>query len=192
MRAFFCLPVDPSLADRLAGLSREARARISTRASWVPRENFHVTVRFLGEIDPMMTVDLESACAGVTRSIPPFHLSIDRTGAFPNAQRPRVLWAGGDAPEAFQALTNRLEGPLEELGFGRSRPEAIAHITLARLKGQPDPGIAATLAALSEIPSWTLAVDQLVLMESRLSPRGAQYTPLFTLPFTGGDGDGRV
>lgn len=192
MRTFFCLPVDPMLAERLAGLSREARARISTRASWVPRDNFHVTVRFLGEIDPMLTVDLESACAEVARKIPAFDLSIDRTGAFPTADRARVLWAGGDAPEPFRALTQRLEGSLERLGFGRSRPETLAHITLARLKGRADPGIAATIGALSEIPRWTLRADRLVLMESRLTPRGAEYTPLFTLPFTGGDRDVRV
>ncbi len=192
MRTFLCLPIDRSLAERLAALSREARSRIATHASWVACGNFHVTIRFLGEIDPMLTVDLEAACKAVTRTIPAFDLLIDRVGAFPAADRPRVLWAGGEAPPSFCALVARLETALRALGFAGSRPETIAHITLARLKGRSDPGIVGTIAALSQIPDWTLVGDRLVLMESRLTPRGAVYAPLVTLPFTGGDGDGRL
>jgi RNA 2',3'-cyclic 3'-phosphodiesterase len=192
MRTFLCLPVDEAISDRLAALSQKARERVSTRASWVAPENFHVTVRFLGEIDPMLTLELEAACKRVVREIPHFDLRIDRVGAFPAADRPRVLWAGGAAPDGFAALTERLEAALQSLGFGRSRPETVAHITLARLKGRPDRGIAETIAALSEIPDWTLSVGRLVLMESRLTPRGAVYTPLFSLPLRGGSGDGMV
>lgn len=192
MRTFLCLPVDAAISEHLAALSREARRRISTRASWVVPENFHVTVRFLGEIDPMLTVDLEAVCKTVARDVPRFDVRIDRVGAFPAAERPRVLWAGGPAPDAFGVLTKRLETALQALGFGRSRPETVAHITLARLKGRPEDGIAQTIAALSEIPDWTLPVDRLVLMESRLTPQGAVYAPLFTLSFRGGSGDGPV
>jgi 2'-5' RNA ligase len=190
MRTFLCIPIDRSLRTILDELSRRARRLIPVRASWVKPENFHVTVRFLGEIDPMLTIDLERACKTVTRDTTPFDLSIDRVGAFPTPDRPRVLWAGGDAPPSFTALLTSLDRELAELGFSGGRPETVAHITLARIKGRTDPEIAQTIRGLADSPDWTLRADRLVLMESRLTAQGAIYTPLLTLPFSGRKADG--
>jgi 2'-5' RNA ligase len=182
MRTFLCIPVNSSLKAKLDELSQQARQRIQVSTSWVRPENFHVTVRFLGEIDPMLTIDLEQSCKAVTRDITPFNLPIDRVGAFPTPSRPRVLWAGGEAPSSFRDLLSSLDRELTTIGFPSDRPETIAHITLARIKGRPDPGIAQTIRSLADLPDWTLRADRLVLMESRLTAQGAIYTPLFTLP----------
>jgi 2'-5' RNA ligase len=185
MRTFLCIPIDSSLKAKLDELSQQARQRIQMSASWVRPENFHVTVRFLGEIDPMLTIDLERACKVVVRGMTPFDLPIDRVGAFPTPSRPRVLWAGGAAPASFCDLLSSLDRELKTLGFPSGRPETIAHITLARIKGRPDLGIAQTIRSLADLPDWMLRADRLVLMESRLTAQGAIYTPLFTLPLGG-------
>ncbi len=182
MRTFLCIPIDSSLKAKLDELSQQARQRIPVRASWVRPANFHVTVRFLGEIDPMLTIDLEQSCRVVTRDMTPFDLAIDRVGAFPTPSRPRVLWAGGEAPSSFRDLLSSLDRELTALGLPSGRPETIAHITLARIKGRTDPEIAQTIRSLADFPDWMLRSDRLVLMESRLTAQGAIYTPLFTLP----------
>ncbi len=189
MRTFLCIPIDSSLRAKLDELSQQARQRIPVRASWVRPENFHVTVRFLGEIDPMLTIDLEQSCRVATRDMTPFDLSIDRVGAFPSPSRPRVLWAGGKAPSSFCDLLSSLDHKLTTLGFPSGRPETVAHITLARIKGRTDPEIAQTIRSLADLPEWMLRADRLVLMESRLTAQGAIYTPLFTLPLGGGRDD---
>ncbi len=185
MRTFLCIPIDSSLKAKLDELSQQAQQRIPVRASWVRPENFHVTVRFLGEIDPMLTIDLEQSCNAVTRDITPFNLPIDRVGAFPAPSRPRVLWVGGEAPSSFRDLLSSLDRELTALGFPSGRPETIAHITLARIKGRTDPEIAQTIRSLADLPDWILRADRLVLMESRLTAQGAIYSPLFTLPLGG-------
>ena len=185
MRTFLCIPIDSSLKAKLDELSQQARQRIPVRASWVRPENFHVTVRFLGEVDPMLTIDLEQSCGVVTRDMTPFDLPIDRVGAFPTPFRPRVLWAGGEAPSSFRDLLSPLDRELTALGFPGGRPETIAHITLARIKGRTEPEIAQTIRFLADLPDWMLRADRLVLMESRLTAQGAIYTPLFTLPLGG-------
>lgn len=186
MRAFFCLPSNPELNDRLASVVVDLRARIRTRVSWVAKGNYHVTVRFLGEIDPMLALDLERMVRPLAGEIPPFDLAIDRVGTFPSPARARVIWAGGKAPVEFTTLVAQVNEGLEKLGFPPARKDPIAHITLGRVKGKPDPALAKLLSAVRETPNWVLRVDRIVLMESRLTPRGPVYNPLFTIPLSGG------
>jgi len=187
MRTFLCLPIDPSLRKAIAELSAKLQPLIHTRASWVQSENLHVTVRFLGEIDPMLTVRLEQLCRPIARQTATFDLAIDRLGAFPSPQRARVLWAGGEAPSEFAALVSSINKGLAQLGFPEERRKPVAHVTLARVKGRADPSIERAIRTLNNRPEWTLRVNRLVLMESHLSSHGAFYNPLFTVAL--GDGD---
>jgi len=192
MRTFLCLPIDEALRERLSALGRNLRERVHVRASWVRPENYHVTVRFLGEIDPMLTIPLRDACDIVAARIPPFGLRIDRLGAFPSAERARVLWAGGDGPPPFRALVSSVEDELTTLGFERGREAAVSHVTVARIKGRPDGSIREAFDALRDVPEWVLRVERLALMESELTPYGARYNPLFSLPLRGVDRDAAV
>jgi len=187
MRTFLCIPVDPNIRDQIASVAGELGVYVDTRASWVRPENYHVTVRFLGEIDPLLTVDLKGTCQTVTSQIASFDIPLDRVGGFPSLDNPRVLWAGGKAPDPFLNLLALLDSDLSQLGFPRGRPESIAHITLARIKGRVHTPLSQAIEQISQ-PAWTLHADRLVLMESRLTPRGAVYSPLFTLPFAGSKG----
>ena len=185
MRAFFCLTTDKVLNRDLAAVVQQLRARIHTRVAWVPAHNFHVTVRFLGEIEPMLTVDLERMLRSITVDISPFNLVIDRLGAFPNVERARVIWAGGEAPPEFRGLVDRMNHGLATLGFPPDRKESIAHITLGRVKGRPDHTLSQVLAAFPNIAAHTLHVERVTLMESILTARGAEYNPLFSVPLKG-------
>ena len=182
MRTFLCIPIEDDLRNHISSVAEDLRERINARASWVQRENYHVTVRFLGEIDPMLTVDLKEACREVTAQIPSFDISMDRIGGFPNLDNPRVLWVGGEGPARFRNLLSELDDGLTQLGFTRARVESLAHITIARIKGRLHAPLAGAIEQITP-PSWRLRAERLVLMESRLTPRGAIYSPLFTLPF---------
>jgi len=182
MRTFLCLPLDSSLREAIAKLSVQLQQMVHTRASWVQSENLHVTVRFLGEIDPMLTLKLEQFCRTITKQTASFDLSIDRLGAFPSPQRARVLWAGGEAPSEFATLVSAINEGLMQLGFPKERKKPVAHVTLARIKGRADQSIERAIRSLVDQLGWTLRVNQLVLMESHLTSHGALYNPLFTLP----------
>ncbi len=186
MRAFFCLPSDEQLSGTLAAISADLRARMRMRVSWVAEGNFHVTVRFLGEIEPMLTVELERMARRIAGEVPPFDLAIDRLGAFPAPERARVIWAGGTAPSEFTKLVAMVNRGLAEFGFPPDRKDAVAHITLGRVKERPDPGVPQALSELERGLNSILHVDRLVLMESVLTPRGAVYNPLFSVRLTGG------
>lgn len=186
MRTFLCIPIDRGHRDKIAELSQELRSHIDTYASWVPPENYHITVRFLGDIAPMLTVDLERACREIAVGTPPFCVPIDRVGAFPSLDRPRVMWVGGEAPKEFRKLITQIDDALAAFGFPRGREETLSHITLARIKGRMRPSVDASMAGRGRTLAWKLRADRLVLMESTLTSKGAVYSPLFTLSFAGG------
>jgi len=150
------------------------------RASWVSQQNYHVTLRFLGDIDPMLTVDLRALADDVADTVSPFECVLDRVGTFPQPERARVLWIGGDAPDGFGRLADELSRGLGELGFGRVRRESVVHVTIARVKGRPDPALADVIGRTNPSAPLRMTADRLVLMESLLTPQGAVYTPLFT------------
>jgi RNA 2',3'-cyclic 3'-phosphodiesterase len=185
MRTFLCIPIDRGHRDKIAELSQELRSQIDTHASWVAPENYHITVRFLGDIAPMLTVDLERACREITVGTPAFSVPIDRVGAFPSLDQPRVVWVGGEAVPPFRRLLSKIGDALIPLGFPQSREETFAHVTLARIKGRIRPSFDASMAGLGRKIAWNLRADRLVLMESKLTSRGAVYYPLFTLPLAG-------
>jgi 2'-5' RNA ligase len=179
MRAFFCLPLPSVVREQIARAASSLRKEVSVAATWVAAENYHVTLRFLGEIDPMDTVPLERLTERISERIDPFLLSLNRLGAFPSAERARVLWVGGESPEAFVHLARDLNGGLAELGFDVERKPAVAHVTIARLKSLPPVGLATLLADKGRIARQQVTAERIVLMESRLGPRGATYLPLF-------------
>jgi len=189
MRAFFCIPIKPDTASSIGRIARDVRERSGMRASWVRAQNYHVTLRFLGEIDPLLTVELERIGRRAAERIEPFPLSLDRLGAFPSPESARVLWIGGDAPPAFHGLASSLRHELGRLGFPAERDAAVAHVTLARIKGRPDPDLPRLLDECRPARGLPVSADRLILMESVLMPDGPAYTPLFAVRLAGAKTD---
>ncbi len=185
MRAFLCIPVASDQRCVLARIARDLRARTSMRARWVAEENYHLTLRFLGEIDPRIPVELDARVRAVMEDTSPFTCRIDCVGAFPRADRARVLWAGGDSPLELRRLHGRLDQELVDLGFSSERVDRQTHITLARLKDRPDARLAELLSERVPDPPLNLPVDRVLMMQSRLTPHGPHYHLLYSWP-TGG------
>jgi 2'-5' RNA ligase len=141
-------------------------------------------VKFLGRIDeghvPAAIKALHTAAAGHH----PFDLEIASLGAFPSPTRPRVLWAGvaeGEAPLA--ALAAAVDDALAPLGFQRETRAFTAHVTLARVREpRRTPALAEALGAAASRRFGRVTIDHVALMRSDLSPRGARYTALSTVP----------
>jgi len=190
MRAFFCIPLQPVVATSIDRIARDIRDATRMRARWVRRENYHITLRFLGEIDPLMTVELERIARRVTGRLEPFTVILDGLGCFPSVDRARVLWIGGEPPPAFYGLVSSLHHELRKLGFPMERRETGAHVTLARLRGRADPKLGRVLDDVPRPSKLGALADRIVLMESILGPAGPTYTALCTTRFRGRESDG--
>jgi len=180
MRAFFCIPIANQLQRTILEIAEHLRSQTKMRTSWVPKHNYHITLRFLGDIDPGLSVDLDELCRDVCNKFEPFECMMDQVGAFPNVDRARVIWVGGEAPPSFRRLSQTLSERLIDLGFPEARNESLVHVTLARIKNRPDPALPGLVSELNPIAPLKMTVDRVMLMESMLKPQGVEYSPVFT------------
>ncbi len=190
MRAFFCIPLETDIAMSIDRIAKGVRDATRMRASWVRAENYHVTLRFLGEIDPLLTIELEPISRRVAERLQPFTLTLDRLGCFPSVERARVLWIGGEASPVFHGLASSLQHELRKVDFPPERKPTVAHVTLARIQGRPDPELPRILGNLHPTSRLEVCADRIALMESVLTPAGAIHTPLLTARFRGKESDG--
>lgn len=177
--------LDAATRAAVASAAAELRARAGDLAvSWVAPDNFHVTVKFLGGVDagkvPAFVTALESA-AGRYR---PFTLAISGLGAYPSTTRPRVLWAGITAgSEALAALAGDVDEALAMLGIERETRAFSGHVTIGRVRDPGrSPALTKALTAGAARSFGEVPVAAIALMRSQLSPRGARYTALATVP----------
>jgi RNA 2',3'-cyclic 3'-phosphodiesterase len=159
--------------ERLRPLARDV--------AWVGRDNFHLTLKFLGGVEPGRLDAITAALAEVGRAHRPFELGVSDLGAFPSRSRPRVLWAGVDeGAAAAAALAVDVDHALSSLGFEREGRAFSAHVTLGRVRSpRPDRRLA---EALHGDAYGGQRVEHVSLVRSELSPRGARYTELAALP----------
>lgn len=155
------------------------------RLRWVNRQQLHITLKFLGERSPELTVKVLDALSSITFN--PFDIELDRAGVFPNMRSPRVLWLGcgrssenplsGGAKE-LAALAARVDEALSKIGIEREVRPFKAHMTLARCNGEPLPD--ALEKALADVPKFSWTCSSMSLMRSVLTPRGPIYTEMTT------------
>jgi RNA 2',3'-cyclic 3'-phosphodiesterase len=185
VRVFIAVPLPADLKARLVSLQQEFR-RLQLEATWVRESGFHLTLKFLGEVDSSLIEPITSCMTTVAQHHQPFSLTVSRVGSFPHASNPRVLWVGvQDVTGTLGHIQQRLDARLSQLGFSfESRPFA-PHLTLARIKRVPrrDEFLGA-LKAHGESVWGQLAVDHMELVESQLQRTGARYAIVNTVHFS--------
>jgi 2'-5' RNA ligase len=167
------------------------RLRAGVRGvSWVAPDNLHVTLKFLGAVEPGRLGRVAEVLADLAAGAAPFDLGLRGLGAFPAPTRPRVIWVGvAPGGPALAELAERVDDALGALAFTREERPFAAHVTLGRVR-QPrrDPAAAAALGAGAERDFGGFRVERLALMRSDLSPKGARYTALGSWPLGRGAG----
>ena len=180
LRTFIAVDIGKAIRDR-AVLLQESLARIAPEVKWVERENLHVTLLFLGEVDDRAVPAVCRAISEVTQQHSAFPMSIEGVGCFPNMRRPRVLWIGvGAGTQELCALHDSLEPPLLDLGcYRREERRYTPHITLGRVRSErPADQLGPTLAQQAGWHGGEINVREILVMSSELTPRGPIYTVL--------------
>jgi 2'-5' RNA ligase len=181
LRLFIAVDVPERVKDALA-TTIEPVGQSLPGARWTRPEGWHVTLKFLGSTRPQVVPDVEAAVRQAAGAARAFDTRLATVGAFPSANRARVLWAGlEDAGARFGTLVTHLDDLLSDVVAPETRT-FTPHLTLARI--DPPARLDADLLAL-DVASEAFPVDRLILYRSHLSPRGATYEPLVTAPFAG-------
>lgn len=153
---------------------------------WVPLDNVHLTLKFLGDVSPDNLARLADALKGEAQNHEVFSITVGGLGAFPNPRRARVLWIGLEAPVALKALMQGVETVSTLLGYSPEDRPFSPHLTIARVgQNVSATGIQTIRTAIEGTNIGTLGtinINALHIYKSDLLRGGSVYTNLYTLP----------
>jgi 2'-5' RNA ligase len=192
VRVFVALDIPEEVRAALGKLIARLRP-VCRAARWVRIEGVHLTLKFIGEVQPEK---IEPIKASLARIRFPNHIGLKfrNVGFFPNERRPHVFWAGIDAGPELGALAAAVEASLEPHGIAKEQRAFSPHLTLARLEPRRGPnagspfGLDALIKAISEAgpPEFGAGIaNEFHLYQSILKSGAAEYTRLATFRFTG-------
>ena len=181
IRAFIAVELPSGLKNELAELETQLKKASPPVVKWVDPNSIHVTLKFLGEIFEAGIDELMLAIEESSQGILPFQLEVRGVGAFPNLERPQVLWTGVKGElEKIAQLQKRIESNTEQLGFPRESRAFSPHLTLGRVRDEAGPNERRRLGKLLADTTFTalhnIDVDAVNLMKSQLTPGGAIYS----------------
>lgn len=173
-RLFTGIEVPAEIADRLALLRGGLPG-----ARWIDRENYHLTLRFVGDIDMHVADEIVDALGRVSRE--PFPLRIEGIGSL-GTKKPHAIVAMIAASRALAELQAEHERIMQRIGFPPEQRKYTPHITLARLRGATSRDIADYLSLRGGFVTPAFEVDRFVLFSSRNSIGGGPYVAEETYP----------
>ncbi len=171
MRLFVALDLPFALRQQLALLA----GRGIPGARWVPAENYHLTLRFIGEIQAWQAEEIDHALAGLRA--PGFALTLAGVGTFSKGGRSTQLWAGVERCPPLDHLRAKIETTLQRAGLPPERRRFAPHVTLARLDNAPEAKLAAFLQGHNLFRADPVPVAHFTLFSSLLGKEQAVYTP---------------
>jgi len=175
IRLFAALGLPDAVRERLALV----RAPLPG-ARWVPPENMHVTLRFIGEVESPVATEIDTWLSRV--AAPAFDIRLAGLGTFGSRGRVRALWAGVEKSEALVHLQAKIEAACINAGLPPEGRKFHPHITLARCKNVPEAPAAEFVATYEGFDLPAINVDAFTLYSSRTGRSGAVYTPEAVYP----------
>ena len=176
MRLFVAvnLPAEERAAIwRAAAPLREAELPVT----WVPEGGLHITIKFLGDVSEDSAGQVGAALSDAVRDVRPFEVGIGGFGAFPNMERPRVVWCGVEHHPALELLANDVEQALHPFNFTSDLQPFRPHVTLGRARKDAQARRLRRLAKdMGHLDyAGLIPVHSVDLMESTRGPDGSVY-----------------
>jgi 2'-5' RNA ligase len=175
IRLFAAVPIPEDIREQLSLLCSGLPG-----ARWSPPENFHVTLRFAGELDETQAEDFHHCLSHVEAE--PFVLRIRGCGTFGTSRRPHTLWAGVELSDPLIRLQSRVETAALKAGLPPDPRNYCPHVTLARLSRETSIGRLADLIAGNNLLDLRFTASSFCLFVSHLGSGEPIYEALAVYP----------
>jgi 2'-5' RNA ligase len=177
LRLFAAIPLPEDITDRLSDLQGEVHG-----ASWREADQFHLTLRFFGEIDETLARDIDHELGLIVEA--PFEIRLAGTGSF-GGREPSALWAGVEAPPALAHLAAACEKAARRAGLDPVSRKFTPHVTLAYCRGTTDRDAAQFQEEAGAFRTGPFWVDHFCMYSSHQTRSGSRYVERAVYPLTG-------
>lgn len=168
MRLFVALTLPEDLREHLGDLEEPLPG-----ARWVPPENFHITLRFIGEVDGGLAQDIDAELTGLSGE--GFPVTLAGVGTFGEGPKTRALYARVEPSEPLARLQQKVENALQRAGCPPEGRKFKPHVTLARFKGAGGPELERYLVRHALFRGGPFLASDFALVQSFLSGEGPIY-----------------
>ncbi len=184
MRTFIAIPLPNECLTLLASMQQSLRScRADVR--WAAIASIHLTLKFLGEVDPSIITQLGESIENRTRSEQPIKLRLRDLGCFPNAKNPRVIWCGvSGETDSLLRLQQSVEGACSGLGFAPEDRPFHPHLTLGRVNGKRNLQALMDYIKIGSDLECSFQARHFNIYKSVLKPQGAEYSVLKSIALT--------
>jgi 2'-5' RNA ligase len=178
IRSFIAIDIeDPEVISKILSIQEEICSS-SAKLKPVERENLHLTLKFLGEVEEGKLAHVKDTMDDILKKFSKFRMKLKGIGAFPTINRPNVVWIGvEEGRDSFVRVAIELDRALSRMGFQRER-EIEPHLTVARVKG-PIGNLPEVIRRLSDIEIGYIDVREVKLKKSTLTPKGPIYEDMY-------------
>lgn len=179
MRTFIAIEFEEEVKQYLYEIQEIAKTGCKN-GNFTPKENFHLTLRFIGDADFDDIERLKEAVFHVSRQSKPFSFALSQLGFFEKGEK-KIMWLGIKKSIPLYQLYNGLEKNLSRQGFSRNKQDLSPHITLAReVTLYTSPSV---LQKKISMENKTVQVNEISLMKSTREGRKMVYEPIYKAPF---------
>jgi 2'-5' RNA ligase len=189
LRAFIAIEIPPNIQAAIEKQTARLRQALGNETvRWIPAQNMHLTLKFLGDIASSHVDFLKQLLTREATLHSQFDLQIGGLGSYPTSRRPRILWVGLHIPAELVALQKSIEAGTTRLGYEQEERDFAPHLTIGRVRQNASPAdLPKIRAAMDNIQLGnigTARVDSVHLFKSELQPNGSVYTKLFSAPLS--------
>ena len=187
-RIFVAAPLPSDVRNELASMCLGLPGVL-----WVDPEQFHLTIRYVGQVDGGQFEDVRGALSHV--EVEPFEVILEGIGFFPLRRRPERIWAGVQKNEPLTMLRTRVDAALRPCGVTLDTRKYLPHVTIGRfgpgpVKNDNPQRLASYLAQFSLFRSAPFTMDRFALFSSVRSSSGPSYLPeAWYPPYVEGEDD---
>ncbi len=184
LRLFVAIPLPEAIKEEIGKAQGRLRSALpESDIGWTKREQFHLTLKFLGNVAVERVESLKKKIQEAGRGFSPLRLRAKGIGFFPERGEPRVIWAGiGDDYGSLASLQEAIEKAT--LDFAEKENQFTAHVTLGRVRRIRRNEVEALQRASASVAEksfgeWT--AGKIAVMRSDLTPDGARHEILFEI-----------
>ena len=183
LRLFVAISIPEPVRDEIIRVQQELQPLVPRDvARWARSDQFHLTLRFLGDVPADGVEELKESAGAVCRNARSLSLRAEGVGFFPNPRSPRVIWVGiNDQEGRLGDLQKQIETAVGPFSPEPGEKNFTGHATLGRLKN-PKPAdiwdLAARAQSLEKRPFGDWTAHEIEIIQSELSPAGARHISL--------------
>jgi len=193
IRCFISIEIPQPIRKQIVQVPEPLKS-VRGKFSWAGTNNLHITLKFLGDCSRGRLEAISRRLAEIAAQHAPFDLSFEDVGVFPGHASPRIVWLGvKDGRDQLVKLASDVADSMEEIGFKKEVRPFRPHITLARVKYLSSRDeLRAAVERMPKVNIEGMRASHIFLMRSQLNPKGAIYTVIERLCFSGQDNSSEV